>query len=115
MHGFQKRFPAGGEYGELGVRAWNESTGTVTGQRSPIQGGFSVADPRHYGPDKHSNEFRIVPWSREACAVTGAPGITRRCTPGFGVSGVAAIGTGGTGAAAAGRAAPGGATAAEFL
>lgn len=68
------RFPASGEYGQLGVRGWDESTGTVTGQRSPIQGGFSVADPRHYGPAKHSNEFRIVPWSREACAVTGAHG-----------------------------------------
>lgn len=84
------RAAAGGEYGQLGVRAWNESTGTVTGQRSPIQGGFSVADPRHYGPDKHSNEFRIVPWSREACAVTGAHGSgqcvadPRRAGEGFG-------------------------------
>lgn len=68
------RFQAGGEYGHLGVRSWDESTGTVTGQRSPIQGGFSVADPRHYGPAKHSNWFRIVQWSREACAVTGAHG-----------------------------------------
>ncbi len=84
------RFPAGGEYGQLGVRGWNESTGTVTGQRSPIQGWFSVADPRHYGPAKHSNEFRIVPWSREACAVTGAHGSgqcvadPRRAGEGFG-------------------------------
>lgn len=68
------RFPAGGEYGQLGVRGWNESTGTVTGQRSPIQGDFSVADPRHYGPPKHNNCFRVVPWDREACAVTGADG-----------------------------------------
>lgn len=84
------RFTAGGEYGQLGVRGWNESTGTVTGQRSPIQGGFSVADPRHYGPAKHSNEFRIVPWNREACAVTGAHGSgqcvadPRRAGEGFG-------------------------------
>lgn len=68
------RYLAGGEYGQLGVRRWDEPTGTVTGQRSPIQGAFSVADPRHHGPAKHSNEFRIVPWSREACAVTGAHG-----------------------------------------
>lgn len=84
------RFPAGGEYGQLGVRGWYEPTGTVTGQRSPIQGGFSVADPRHAGPAKHSNEFRIVPWQREACAVTSAHGSgqcvadPRRAGEGFG-------------------------------
>ena len=84
------RFTAGGEYGQLGVRGWDEPTGTVTGQRSPIQGGFSVADPRHSGPAKHSNEFRIVPWQREACAVTSAHGSgqcvadPRRAGEGFG-------------------------------
>lgn len=72
------RFPAGGEYGQLGVRAWDESTGAITGQRSPIQGGFSVADPRHFGTAKHNNEFRIVPWSKHAQAVTGAHG-TGQC------------------------------------
>ncbi len=68
------RFTAGGEYGQLGVRGWDQTTGTVTSQRSPIQGGFSVADPRHLGPAKHSNEFRIIPWNKEARAVTGAHG-----------------------------------------
>ncbi|MFG6179737.1 DNA cytosine methyltransferase, partial [Halomonas sp. THAF12] len=29
-----------------GVRRWDESTGAVTGQQSPGQGAFSVADPR---------------------------------------------------------------------
>lgn len=72
------RFPAGGEYGQLGIRKWDEPTGTVTSQRSPIQGAFSVADPRHHGPAKHSNEFRIVPWSEEARAITGAHG-TGQC------------------------------------
>lgn len=57
-----------------GVRRWEESSGTIAGQTNPGQGIYSVADPRHYGPAKHSNEFRIVPWSREACAVTGAHG-----------------------------------------
>jgi len=57
-----------------GVRRWDESSGTIAGQTNPGQGIYSVADPRHYGPAKHSNEFRIVPWSREACAVTGAHG-----------------------------------------
>lgn len=92
------RFPAGGEYGQLGVRGWGEPTGTVTGQRSPIQGGFSVADPRHTGPAKHSNEFRIVPWQREACAVTSAHGSgqcvadPRRAGEGFGKYMVTAYG-----------------------
>lgn len=57
-----------------GVRRWDESSGTIAGQTNPGQGIYSVADPRHYGPAKHSNEFRIVPWSHEACAVTGAHG-----------------------------------------
>lgn len=57
-----------------GVRRWDETSGTIAGQTNPGQGIYSVADPRHYGPAKHSNEFRIVPWSREACAVTGAHG-----------------------------------------
>lgn len=58
----------------LGVRRWGESTGTVAGQTGPLQGAYSVADPRHGGPAKHSNEFRIVPWEREARAVTSAHG-----------------------------------------
>ena len=74
----------------LGVRQWGESTGTVAGQQGPLQGAYSVADPRHHGPAKHSNEFRIVPWAREAGAVTGAHGTgqcvadPRRAGEGFG-------------------------------
>ncbi|MGN5479485.1 hypothetical protein ACTMU2_29085 [Cupriavidus basilensis] len=37
------------------------------------KGTFSVADPRHAGPAKHSNEFRIVPWQQAAGAVTECP------------------------------------------
>ena len=33
-----------------------------------------MADPRHDGPAKHSNEFRIVDWNRAARAVTSAHG-----------------------------------------
>lgn len=58
----------------LGVRKWDESTGAIAGQQSPGQGAYSVADPRHGGPEKHSNEFRIVPWDRAAQAVTSAHG-----------------------------------------
>lgn len=57
-----------------GVRRWNGSTGTVAGQQGPGQGAYSVADPRHYGPAKHSNEFRIVRWDKAAMAVTSAHG-----------------------------------------
>lgn len=58
----------------LGVRSWDESTGAIAGQQSPGQGAYSVADPRHGGPEKHSNEFRIVPWDRAAQSVTSAHG-----------------------------------------
>jgi site-specific DNA-cytosine methylase len=58
----------------LGVRSWAECTGAIPGQQGPLQGAYSVADPRHTGPAKHSNEFRIVPWSGQACAVTSAHG-----------------------------------------
>ncbi len=58
----------------LGVRSWGEPTGTVAGQQGPLQGAYSVADPRHGGPDKHSNEYRIVAWDRTARAVTSAHG-----------------------------------------
>jgi hypothetical protein len=74
----------------LGVRKWTECTGTVAGQQGPGQGAYSVADPRHGGPAKHSNEFRIVPWSDAACAVTSAHGSgqcvadPRRAGPSFG-------------------------------
>lgn len=60
--------------GMLGVNRWEDSTGTVTGRSMPNNGNFSVADPRHGGPAKHSNEFRIVPWDRAAQAVTSAHG-----------------------------------------
>ncbi len=58
----------------LGVRKWEDSTGTLAGQTGPLQGAYSVADPRHSGPAKHSNEFRIVAWDQSAKAVTSAHG-----------------------------------------
>ena len=33
----------------LGVRKWDEPTGTVAGQQGPLQGAYSVADPRPCG------------------------------------------------------------------
>ena len=72
------------------MRNWGESTGAIAGQQGPLQGAYSVADPRHAGPAKHSNEFRIVPWGGPACAVTSAHGSgqcvadPRRSGPSFG-------------------------------
>lgn len=57
-----------------GVRRWNAPMGTIGGQQNPGQGSYTIADPRHQGPAKHSNEFRIVPWSTASCAVTSAHG-----------------------------------------
>jgi site-specific DNA-cytosine methylase len=64
--------------GVLGVRDWQVPTGTVTGNSRPATGSFSVADPRHFGPDKHSNECRINPWSDAAKVVSSAHG-TGQC------------------------------------
>lgn len=57
-----------------GVLRGDQAAGAVAGQQSPGQGYYSVADPRHAGPEKHSNEFRIVPFDRAAQAVTSAHG-----------------------------------------
>lgn len=57
-----------------GVLRHDQVSGAVAGQQSPGQGYYSVADPRHQGPAKHSNEFRIVPFDRAAQAVTSAHG-----------------------------------------
>ena len=76
--------------GYLGVNRWDEHSGTVAGRSTPSNGAFSVADPRHFGPAKHSNEFRIVPFDESAQAVTSAHGSgqcvadPRRAGPSFG-------------------------------
>ncbi|AVS66614.1 DNA cytosine methyltransferase [Paracidovorax avenae] len=78
----------------LGVRQWSENTGTIAGQTGPLQGAYSVADPRHHGAPKHSNEYSIVAWDRAARAVTSAHGTgqavadPRRDGPAFGKYGV---------------------------
>ncbi len=58
--------------GTLGVRDWNGPCGTVTGNSRPMTGSFSIADPRHFGPPKHSNECRIGPWGEPAKVVSSA-------------------------------------------
>ncbi len=59
---------------QLGVRRWGQAAGVVTGKMFVGGGPNAVADPRHLGPAKYSNVFRIVPWGREARAITGAHG-----------------------------------------
>ncbi len=58
--------------GVLGVRNWDAPSGTVTGNSRPATGSFSIADPRHFGPAKHSNECRIGNWFESAKVVTSA-------------------------------------------
>lgn len=69
------RPPSGAlEYSQYGVMRMQDTAGAVINVKSPGQGTFSVADPRHQGPAKHSNEFRIVPFDRAAQAITSAHG-----------------------------------------
>lgn len=66
------RPPDGPLFSKYAVTPWASRTGTVIG--GDDSGAYAVADPRHAGPAKHSNEFRIVAWDRNAQAVTSAHG-----------------------------------------
>ena len=85
--------------GMLGVQDWTRHSSTVTGKGRPSCGNFAVADPRHHGPAKHSNEYRVVRWDRAAMAVTSAHGTgqavadPRRDGPSFGKYAVTPYGT----------------------
>jgi len=52
--------------------------GAMINVKSPGQGKFAVADPRHMGSPEHSNEFRVVRWRDASRAVTGGHG-TSQC------------------------------------
>ncbi len=65
-------------HGMLGVNAWHEPTGVIASRAGPNNGNFSVADPRHFGPAKHSNECRITPWDEAGKVVSSAHG-TGQC------------------------------------
>lgn len=60
--------------GAIGVNGWDDSTGVITGNARPATGAFSIADPRHFGPAKHSNECRIGDWADPANVVSSAHG-----------------------------------------
>lgn len=62
--------------GVLGVRPWNEPSGTVTGESLPYNGEFAVADPRAPRPIGAYQPYGVVGWDETGRTVTGqaAPG-----------------------------------------
>ena len=59
-------------FGQYGVKRWDETSQTVIGKAAVGAGHFGVADPRHDGPAKFSNVYRVVEWNRHASAVTSS-------------------------------------------
>lgn len=53
----------------LGVRKWDEKTGAVVGRSLPLNGAFSVADPRHRGQDYC--QYGVIPFDASMGAVSG--------------------------------------------
>lgn len=66
-----------GEYGQYGVKGWDEVGQIVTGKAAAGSGRFSVADPRisHRGA-RFNNVYRIVRWDQARPSVTGGGGPT---------------------------------------
>lgn len=56
--------------GVLGVRRWDEPSGTVTGRSTPTNGAFNVADPRVDGHAK-SVQLGVRSWETPAACVKG--------------------------------------------
>jgi site-specific DNA-cytosine methylase len=93
----------------LGVCSWGESGPLITGQRSPYQGRFSVADPRGTQTNQTFQQYGVAPWDEPINAVSaqsapgggryavadvriadcqnGALGVRRMSDPGFTVRG----------------------------
>ncbi len=59
----------------LGVRPWEQPSGTVTGRGGVTNGRFAIADPR-FERVKHNNCFRIVRFDETSPSVTGGTGPT---------------------------------------
>jgi site-specific DNA-cytosine methylase len=57
---------------QLGVCGWGDTAPTITGQRSPAQGRFSVADPRIETTREGSGRLGVRDWSRPSGLVAGA-------------------------------------------
>ena len=46
----------------LGVRNWDEPSGTIGGRNTPSNGVYSVADPRFYG--RENSQYGVIPWDK---------------------------------------------------
>jgi site-specific DNA-cytosine methylase len=57
--------------GYLGVRQWNEPTGTVAGRSSPTNGAFSVADPRAREGALQYQQYGVRRWDETSGAIIG--------------------------------------------
>lgn len=62
--------------GGLGVRGWEETAGAVAGETLPLNGAFSVADPRAAEAAAQYQQYGVRRWDATGGAVTGqsAPG-----------------------------------------
>lgn len=62
----------------LGVRPWDEPTGTVAGRSSPTNGAYPVADPRFFSSEKWKDgqQYGVKGWGDTAHCIAGsqAPG-----------------------------------------
>lgn len=77
--------------GYLGVKAWDQTCGTVAGESLPSNGAFSVADPRGAADAEQYQQYGVLQWDQSCGAVIGvkSPGQGRfsvadpRATVGF--------------------------------
>ncbi|MFL6864083.1 MAG: DNA cytosine methyltransferase [Allosphingosinicella sp.] len=60
---------------QLGVLRWGDTAPTLTGQRSPYQGRFNVADPRPMD-SPHNDAMGVRDWTQPARVVGGRQGPT---------------------------------------
>lgn len=59
--------------GYLGVRSWDETSGTIAGRSSPTNGAFSVADPRYRQAANwnHGQQFGVIRWDESSPTIPG--------------------------------------------
>lgn len=63
------------QHGVLGVRPWDQTSGTITGRGSPTCGTFAVQDPRPQ-EGRFNNVCRVVQFTETSPTVTGGAGPT---------------------------------------
>lgn len=59
--------------GYMGVRRWDDTSGTIAGRSSPTNGAFSVADPRYRQAANwnHGQQFGVIRWSESSPTIPG--------------------------------------------